>query len=104
MSIPSPMPEPRPVLTLGHSPDPDDAFMWWPITGMIDPRGGMEGRVVSGAEIDTGRFAYRAVAADIESLNRRAAEKADLDITAISVRAYPEASGAYALTACGHSM
>src|SRR4051812_35409696 len=26
-----------PVLTLAHSPDPDDAFMWWPLTGKIEP-------------------------------------------------------------------
>ena len=26
-------------LTLAHSPDPDDAFMWWPLTGMISPDG-----------------------------------------------------------------
>ena len=29
---------PAPIeLTLAHSPDPDDAFMWWPITGKINP-------------------------------------------------------------------
>lgn len=96
------MSDPRPILTLGHSPDPDDAFMWWPITGMIDPSD--PARVVTPPEIETGRFCYRAVPADIESLNRRAAAGGDLDITAMSVHAYPHVRDAYALTACGHSM
>ena len=60
----------RSALTLAHSPDPDDAFMWWPITGKIAPDGGQ----LSPAVIDTGRFRFKALPADIEVLNRRAAE------------------------------
>lgn len=89
----------RPQLTLSHSPDPDDAFMWWPITGKVSPGG----ELLSPPVLDTGRFSYRAVPADIEVLNRRAAEKGDLDITAISFRNYCDIKDRYALTACGSS-
>jgi len=84
----------RPTLLLGHSPDPDDAFMWFPMTG-ID--GGPP-------LIETGRFRYRSVADDIESLNRRAGEVGDLDITAISIAQYPFVADRYILTDCGASM
>ncbi len=99
----------RPVLTLAHSPDPDDAFMWWPITGKVDageviPGGeGALPRVVAPPAIDTGRFEYRALPADIEALNRRAAARGDLDITALSFRAWAEVQDRYVLTACGSS-
>lgn len=85
------MPEPptnRPTLTLAHSPDPDDAFMWWPLLG----------------EIDTGRFQFELVPLDIQSLNVRAIERGDLDITAISIHTYPHVKDRYALTSCGASM
>ncbi len=86
-------PDNRPVLRLGHSPDPDDAFMWFPITG------------IEGAEpaLDTGRFRFDAVPADIETLNRRS-DRAELEITAISVAQYPYIADRYAFTACGSSM
>ena len=91
------------TVTLAHSPDPDDAFMWWPITGMVSPAGEPLPGNLGRPAIDTGRFAFRAVPADIETLNRRAAAAADLDITALSARAYADAAGAYVLTACGSS-
>ncbi|MEX2217630.1 MAG: MqnA/MqnD/SBP family protein [Phycisphaerales bacterium] len=94
---------PRPTLTLGHSPDPDDAFMWWPITGMVHPDGIPQAGGAGRPTIDTGRFDYRAVPADIETLNRRAAGDADLDITALSARAWADAAGRYTLTSCGAS-
>lgn len=91
------------LLTLAHSPDPDDAFMWWPITGMVSPTGeplpGGRGRPA----IDTGRFSFRSLPADIEALNRRAAQTGDLDITALSVRTYADVADRYAITACGAS-
>ncbi len=34
------MTDERPVLRIGHSPDPDDAFMWWPLTGGEEGLGG----------------------------------------------------------------
>ncbi|MFM9994456.1 MAG: menaquinone biosynthesis family protein [Phycisphaerales bacterium] len=95
----------RPLLTLAHSPDPDDAFMWWPITGKV-PASAMDrdrASVLSPPAIDTGRFRFRAVPGDIETLNRRAAERADLDITALSARAYADAAAKYVITACGAS-
>lgn len=83
------------TLTLAHSPDPDDAFMWWPL-GV--PALGME------PVIDTGRFRFEPLAADIHELNVRAAERADLDITAISMFALAHAADRYAMTSCGSSM
>lgn len=90
-----------PVLTLAHSPDPDDVFMWWPITGKIDPRD--HDRVVEPPVLDTGRFAFKALPADIDVLNRRAIERGDLDITALSVFAWAKVADRYALTSCGGS-
>jgi 1,4-dihydroxy-6-naphthoate synthase len=82
----------RPLLRLGHSPDPDDAFMWWP----LDPPDGR-------ARLDTGRFRFKSVLDDIESLNRRSLT-GELEITALSCASYPAARQKYALTACGSSM
>ncbi len=80
----------RPVLRIGHSPDPDDAFMWWPL---------------SGAEtgFDTGRFRYEPVTDDIESLNRRA-ETGELEITALSCAQVARVADRYAVTSCGASI
>lgn len=83
------------TLTLAHSPDPDDAFMWWPLGA---PSLGMA------PEIDTGRFRFEPVAADIQDLNVRAVERADLDITALSFFAFAHVSDRYTLTDCGSSM
>ena len=82
------MADDRPVLRIGHSPDPDDAFMWWPL---------------SEAGFDTGRFRLDPVADDIESLNRRA-ESGELEITALSCAQYARVRNRYALTACGASI
>jgi 1,4-dihydroxy-6-naphthoate synthase len=80
-------------LTIGHSPDPDDAFMWWPLgTPELEP------------SIDTGPFRFTPVADDIEKLNRRAIEVGDLDITACSVHTYAHIRERYMLTACGGSL
>lgn len=89
-------------ITLAHSPDADDVYMWWPITGMVDPAD--HTRVVEQPEIDTGRFRFRAVPADISVLNRRAAEAGDLDITALSAFALAAVGDRYAATACGWSV
>lgn len=90
-------------LTLAHSPDPDDAFMWWPLTGKIAPDGsplpGPDGK----PRIDTGRFSFRAFPADIHVLNRRAAQAGDLEITALSARAYADVKDRYIITSCGGS-
>src|SRR5262245_52842235 len=85
----------RLILRLGHSPDPDDAFMWWPLFEVDG----------SPARVDTGRFRYQPVMSDIESLNQRASSLADpLEITAMSCAQYPFVQHRYAITSCGASM
>lgn len=77
-------------LRLGHSPDPDDAFMFYALAQnppLIDTRGH--------------RFEH--VLQDIQTLNQRAM-KGELEITAISIHAYPYVADKYALTSCGSSM
>ncbi len=91
----------RPVLTLAHSADADDVFMWWPITGRVDPKD--PSRVLAPPVIDTGRFAFRSLPEDIQALNRRAIEHADLDITAMSFACFARAHERYVLTSCGSS-
>lgn len=96
-------------LSLAHSPDPDDVFMWWPITGMIRPPTSAQAQliqpahVLSAPEIDTDGFSFTPFAADIAVLNRRALERADLDITAISFFAWAGARARYQLTSFGSS-
>jgi 1,4-dihydroxy-6-naphthoate synthase len=76
------------VFTLGHSPDPDDAFMFYAIAkNKIDLRGY--------------RFEHRLE--DIQTLNERA-ERGELHISAISIHAYAYVSNKYALLPCGASM
>ncbi len=83
----------RTLLRLAHSPDPDDAFMWWPLLEL-------DGRP---ARVDTGRFRFECVIDDIETLNGRS-NRADLEITAMSCAQYPFVADRYALTACGASL
>jgi 1,4-dihydroxy-6-naphthoate synthase len=96
------------TLTLAHSPDPDDVFMWWPITGMIEPPREHDrvepARVVSSPEIDTGDLRFVPIAADISVLNRRAISQGDLDITAMSMNCYARVAAKYRLTSFGSSM
>ena len=74
--------------TLGHSPDPDDAFMFYAIAkGKIDLRGY--------------RFTHRLE--DIQTLNERA-QRGELHISAISIHAYAYVADKYALLPCGASM
>ena len=97
-------------ISLAHSPDPDDVFMWWPITGMIEPPSHEAGqavvpaRVVVAPEFDTGRFRFVPIAADIAALNRRAIATGDLDVTAISMNCYARVADRYQLTCFGSSM
>ena len=98
----------RRVLRIGHSPDPDDAYMWYPLA---DPRGdgadtpatGNATQPPHGPCIDTGAYRFEHVLEDIQSLNERA-ERAELEITAISIHQYPFVAKDYALTSCGSSM
>jgi 1,4-dihydroxy-6-naphthoate synthase len=76
------------VFTLGHSPDPDDAFMFYAIAEhKIDLRGY--------------RFEHRLE--DIQTLNERA-RRGELHVSAISIHAYAYVTDKYALLPCGASM
>ncbi|MDX9755198.1 MAG: MqnA/MqnD/SBP family protein [bacterium] len=75
-------------ITLGHSPDADDAFMFYSLAKN---------------KLDTGEFSYRHILQDIETLNHRAA-LGELDITAISVHAYPYVQHNYAILTAGGSL
>jgi 1,4-dihydroxy-6-naphthoate synthase len=75
-------------LRLGHSPDPDDAFMFYGLAKNL---------------LETGPYRFEHVLQDIETLNQRA-RKGELEITAISIHAYPYVADKYALTNCGSSM
>jgi 1,4-dihydroxy-6-naphthoate synthase len=78
----------RAAFTLGHSPDPDDAFMFYAMAqNKIDLRGY--------------RFEHRLE--DIQTLNERAL-RGELHISAISIHAYAYVTGRYALLPCGASM
>src|SRR3954468_15134243 len=75
-------------LTLGHSPDPDDAFMFYGLAKNL---------------IATGDLRFKHVLQDIQTLNERAT-RGELDISAISIHAYAYVSEQYALLPSGASM
>jgi 1,4-dihydroxy-6-naphthoate synthase len=76
------------LIRLGHSPDPDDAFMFWGLaSGHVDARG----------------FEFEHVLADIQTLNEWALE-GRLEVTALSLHAFPYVQGRYALLPHGASM
>lgn len=85
-------------LHIGHSPDPDDAFMWYPLANFTTPDG-----TPHTPQIDTRGYTFTHVLEDIQSLNERS-EKGELEITAISIHQYPHVADKYALTSCGSSM
>jgi 1,4-dihydroxy-6-naphthoate synthase len=75
-------------ITLGHSPDPDDAFMFYGLAaGKIDCEG----------------LSFKHIIEDIETLNRRAMN-AELDLTAVSIHAYAYVLDKYALLTSGASI
>lgn len=76
------------ILTLGHSPDADDAFMFYALTH---------------SRIEVGSYRFKETLEDIESLNRRAL-RGELDITAASAHAYAYVQDRYALLPCGASL
>ena len=75
-------------IRVGHSPDPDDAFMFY---------------ALAKGKIDTGPYRFEHELVDIETLNRRAIE-GELELTALSVHAYAYLSDRYVLCSCGASM
>jgi 1,4-dihydroxy-6-naphthoate synthase len=76
------------LVRVGHSPDPDDAFMFY---------------ALAKDRIDTGDFAFTHELVDIETLNRRAFN-AELELTAVSIHAYAFLHDKYILCTCGASM
>src|SRR5438876_717984 len=76
------------TLTLGHSPDPDDAFMFYGLAKELIPTNG---------------FHFEHILQDIQTLNERAT-RGELDISAISIHAYAFVSEQYALLPSGASM
>ncbi|MGD9856050.1 MAG: menaquinone biosynthesis family protein [Planctomycetaceae bacterium] len=76
------------VIHVGHSPDPDDAFMF---------------HALANGKIDTGNYQFTHELVDIETLNRRALN-AELELTAVSLHGYAYLTETYALCACGASM
>lgn len=91
----------RQALRIGHSPDPDDAFMWYPLANF--PNGTGPGGKTYAPKIDTGPYDFVHVLEDIQTLNDRS-EHAELEITALSIHQYPFVAKDYALTSCGSSM
>jgi 1,4-dihydroxy-6-naphthoate synthase len=76
------------LIRVGHSPDPDDAFMFY---------------ALANDRIDTGDYEFQHELVDIETLNRRAF-KAQLELTAVSIHAYAFLHDKYILCTCGASM
>jgi len=82
------MTETKQLIRVGHSPDPDDAFMFHALANDKIPTRGY-------------RFTHELV--DIETLNRRAFH-GELELTAVSIHAYAYLNDVYALCPCGASM
>ena len=76
------------LITLGHSPDADDAFMFYAITNNV---------------VSSNNFEFEHVIKDIQSLNHMAIEK-KLDTTAVSAHAYLTIQDDYRIMDCGASM
>ncbi len=73
---------------VGHSPDPDDAFMF---------------HALANDKIETGEYEFHHELQDIETLNRRAFAS-ELELTAVSLHGYAYLTETYAICACGASM
>lgn len=76
------------LITVGHSPDPDDAFMFY---------------ALARDKLDTGPLRFRHELQDIETLNRRAL-RGELEVSAVSIHAYAHLLDKYALLPSGCSM
>src|SRR5437588_10826469 len=79
---------PQTTITVAHSPDSDDAFMFYGLAS---------------GHIDTGELAIEQILADIETLNR-AAFDGKYEVTAVSFHAYAHLADKYALLPHGASM
>lgn len=78
----------RQLIRVGHSPDPDDAFMFY---------------ALAAGKIDTGPYRFEHELVDIETLNRRALT-GELELTAVSLHAYAYLTDHYLLCTCGASI
>ena len=76
------------IVRIGHSPDPDDAFMFHAMTNNKFPTPGYH-------------FVHELQ--DIETLNHRAMNQ-ELEVSAVSIHAYPDIAEHYSLMNCGASM
>jgi 1,4-dihydroxy-6-naphthoate synthase len=76
-------------ISIAHSPDCDDAFMFY-------------GLATNKVRVPGYRFTH--ALCDIETLNRRAREEAFYDVSAISFHAYPYVQENYMLMGCGGSV
>ncbi|HEV2274261.1 MAG TPA: MqnA/MqnD/SBP family protein [Acidobacteriaceae bacterium] len=76
-------------VTIAHSPDSDDAFMFY-------------GLATNKVRVPGYKFVH--TLCDIETLNHKAMDEAFYDVTAISFHAYPYLQDKYALMACGGSV
>jgi 1,4-dihydroxy-6-naphthoate synthase len=76
------------AVRIGHTPDMDDAFMFYAMAKNLVPLGGLK---------------IEHVIEDIQALNQRSA-RAELDVTAISAAAYPSVSDRYAMLSVGSSV
>jgi 1,4-dihydroxy-6-naphthoate synthase len=84
----NPSQTPKRLIRVGHSPDPDDAFMF---------------HALANGKIDTGDLEFVHELQDIETLNRRAM-KGELEVSAVSIHAYAHLLDKYALLPTGCSM
>lgn len=76
------------LIRVGHSPDPDDAFMFY---------------ALARDKINTNGYRFVHELVDIETLNRRA-QRGELELTAVSLHAYAYLADRYILCTCGASM
>ncbi|MGQ9503399.1 MAG: menaquinone biosynthesis family protein [Thermogutta sp.] len=82
------MPDKSIAIRVGHSPDPDDAFMFY---------------ALAKEKIHTGQYRFTHQLVDIETLNQKAS-RGELELTAISFHAYAFVHNRYILCRCGASM
>lgn len=76
------------LIRVGHSPDPDDAFMF---------------HALANDKIEVGPYRFTHELQDIQTLNDRAF-RGELELTAVSLHGYAYVTDKYALCACGCSM
>ncbi len=76
------------VIRVGHSPDPDDAFMFHALTNGL---------------IETPGYTFEHVLLDIETLNKKALAQ-EYEVSAVSIHAFPTISDNYTMMNCGASM